>query len=316
MLYAVILMIQVDTLTRHYGPLRAVDGLSFAVETGTVLGFLGPNGAGKSTTMKMLTGYLRPGSGQVRIMGHDIVSARRRAQRCMGYLPEGSPLYPEMTVADFLSFIAAMRGLEGEQRQQRFNYVVEALSLQRVLPQRIATLSKGFARRVGLAQAIMHDPSVLILDEPTDGLDPNQKQQVRQLIRAMARERIIIISTHVLEEVEAVCNRVLVIHRGRCVLDDSPLGMMAQSRYCGAVSLTVDQPERVASALGRLDEVAEVELRSGRLTALPSGRGRLFDAVTALVREQGWQIDQLTLESGRMEEVFARLTQARGAAHG
>lgn len=308
-------MIEVNQLTRHYGPLRAVDGLSFVVEPGTVLGFLGPNGAGKSTTMKMLTGCLRPDSGHVRINGHDIVSARRRAQQCAGYLPEGSPLYPEMTVADFLSFIAHMRGLRGARRDQRLAYVVEALSLRGVLAQRVATLSKGFARRVGLAQAIVHDPPVLVLDEPTDGLDPNQKRQVRHLIRGMASDRIVIISTHVLEEVEAVCNRVLVIDRGRCVLDDTPLGMLARSRYCGAVSLTVDQPERVASALGGLDEVAEVELRAGRLTALPSGRGELFDAVSALIREHGWPVHQLVLESGRLDEVFAHLTQAEAKRH-
>lgn len=316
MLYAVVLMIEVDNLTRHYGPLRAVDGLDFLVEPGTVLGFLGPNGAGKSTTMKMLTGCLRPDSGRIRIMGHDIVSARRRAQQCVGYLPEGSPLYPEMTVADFLLFIAHMRGLSGERRDQRLRYVVEALSLRGVLAQRMVTLSKGFSRRVGLAQAIVHDPPVLILDEPTDGLDPNQKRQVRQLIRSMASDRIVIISTHVLEEVEAVCNRVLVIDRGRCVLDDTPLGMLARSRYCGAVSLTVDQPERVASALGSLDAVAEVELRSGRLTALPSGRGELLGAVSGLIREHGWPVHQLVLESGRLDEVFAKLTQAGGEAHG
>jgi ABC-2 type transport system ATP-binding protein len=204
-------MIEAKLLTKRYGSLLAVDQLSFRVEPGTVLGFLGPNGAGKSTTMKMLTGFLAPSSGSAEIFGHDIGSDGLAARRMMGYLPEGAPLYGELSVARFLRFVAEARGLRGEQARQAVDRAVERLSLEEVMDQTIETLSKGFKRRVGLAQAILHDPPVLVLDEPTDGLDPNQKHEVRRLIREMAPEKIIIISTHILEEVDALCTRAMII---------------------------------------------------------------------------------------------------------
>jgi ABC-2 type transport system ATP-binding protein len=221
-------MIEIKNLSKRFGALTAVDDVSFNVEPGQVLGFLGPNGAGKSTTMKMITGFLAPTSGTVRVCGHDVEQAPLAAKRVMGYLPEGAPSYGEMTVNAFLEFIADVRGLRGEERAKRKSDVVERLSLQGVLEQSIETLSKGFRRRVGLAQAILHDPKVLILDEPTDGLDPNQKHEVRTLISHMAKDKIIVISTHILEEVDAVCNRAIIISGGRVLADDTPKGLAAR----------------------------------------------------------------------------------------
>jgi ABC-2 type transport system ATP-binding protein len=222
-------MIEVRQLTKRYGPLTAVDALSFSVQPGEVLGFLGPNGAGKSTTMKMIAGFLAPTSGSVSVCGFDVASQPLEARSVMGYLPEGAPSYGEMTVAGFLGFIADVRGISGSLRRSRFDDVVGRLALGGVLGQPIETLSKGYKRRVGLAQAILHDPKVLILDEPTDGLDPNQKHEVRTLIDAMARDKIIIISTHILEEVDAVCTRAIIITHGRLLADDTPAKLEARS---------------------------------------------------------------------------------------
>jgi ABC-2 type transport system ATP-binding protein len=218
-------MIEVKNLTRHFGAKVAVDNLSFKVQPGEVLGFLGPNGAGKSTTMKMITGFLRPSSGNVWVCGFEVQENSIAAQRRLGYLPEGAPLYSDMTTAELLSFIAAVRGFSGQEKLRRIANVVERVHLESVLHQSIETLSKGFKRRVGLAQAILHDPEVLILDEPTDGLDPNQKYEVRQLIRTMAKDKVIILSTHILEEVDAVCTRAIIINDGRLLVDDTPTAL-------------------------------------------------------------------------------------------
>ena len=223
-------MIEIENLTKHFGPVAAVAGLSLNVRRGEVLGFLGPNGAGKSTSMKMVAGYLVPDSGSVRIAGHDIASDTIAAQRLLGYLPEGAPAYGEMTPRQFLSFIAEIRGLHGARARDAKALAIARTELGAVLDRPIETLSKGFRRRVGLAQAILHDPEVLILDEPTDGLDPNQKHAVRALIREMAPTKTIVISTHVLEEVEAVCSRAVIIDRGRIVADATPAELMARSK--------------------------------------------------------------------------------------
>jgi ABC-2 type transport system ATP-binding protein len=222
-------MIEISHLSKRYGALTAVDDVTFEVRPGEVLGFLGPNGAGKSTTMKVITGFLAPTSGRVRVCGHDLETAPLAAKACMGYLPEGAPNYAEMTVRNFLDFIADIRGLVAEKRRTRLNDVIERLHLSSVLEQAIETLSKGFKRRVGLAQALVHDPQVLILDEPTDGLDPNQKHEVRTLISAMAKDKIIVISTHILEEVDAVCNRAIIIANGRILADDTPKGLASRA---------------------------------------------------------------------------------------
>jgi ABC-2 type transport system ATP-binding protein len=223
-------MIEIENLTKHFGPVMAVAGLSFRVGRGEVLGFLGPNGAGKSTSMKMAAGYLVPDAGTARIAGHDVVCDTLAAQRLLGYLPEGAPAYGDMTPRQFLSFIAAIRGLTGAAARDAMARAIDRTELASVLERPIDTLSKGFRRRVGLAQAILHDPEVLILDEPTDGLDPNQKHAVRELIREMAPTKTIVISTHVLEEVEAVCTRAIIIYRGRMVADAAPAELMARSK--------------------------------------------------------------------------------------
>jgi len=217
-------MILVETLVKRFGALTAVDGVSVAVERGTVLGFLGPNGAGKSTTMRMIAGFLTPTAGSVRICGYDVQAEPLEAKRCVGYLPEGAPTYPDMTPRQFLDFVAQARGLPAADRRAAVERAVALVELEPVLHQSIDTLSKGFKRRVGLAQAILHDPPVLVLDEPTDGLDPNQKHQVRQLIRTMAEDKAIVISTHILEEVEAVCTRALIIGNGTVLAEGEPAG--------------------------------------------------------------------------------------------
>jgi ABC-2 type transport system ATP-binding protein len=222
-------MIEINHLTKRYGALLAVNDISFTVEPGQVLGFLGPNGAGKSTTMKMITGFLTPTSGSIRVCGHDVQAAPIAAKSCMGYLPEGAPSYAEMTVRSFLDFIANVRDLSDDVRKRRLDDVIQRLALQGVLEQAIETLSKGFKRRVGLAQALLHDPLVLILDEPTDGLDPNQKHQVRTLIGEMSKDKIIVISTHILEEVDAVCNRAIIISSGRLLADDTPKNLASRA---------------------------------------------------------------------------------------
>ena len=307
-------MIRAHSLTRRYGPLLAVDHLSFEVEPGTILGFLGPNGAGKSTTRKMLTGFLEPSSGSAEIFGHDIRSDGLAARRRLGYLPEGAPLYGELSVERFLAFVAEARGFRGDELRQRVHAAIDRLSLGEVAAQTIETLSKGFKRRVGIAQAILHDPPALILDEPTDGLDPNQKHEVRRLISEMSSDKIMIISTHILEEVDALCTRAMIIARGRLLADDTPDGLLRRSRYHNAVTLVLDDLEIAASRLGELPEAAAVEIRRGRLTVFPSGRGNLFEAVTGVVREAGWQVSQVQLESGRLDEVFRAVTGAEDVA--
>jgi ABC-2 type transport system ATP-binding protein len=305
-------MIKTEALTKRYGTLTAVDAVSFTASPGEVLGFLGPNGAGKTTTMRMLAGFITPTSGSASICGHDVDTDPLAARRCVGYLPEGAPAYGEMTVRDFLDFIADLRRLRGAGRA-RVETAIERLQLQSVLTQTIETLSKGFRRRVGLAQAIMHDPPVLILDEPTDGLDPNQKHEVRTLINDMAGDKTVIISTHILEEVDAVCTRAIIIAHGRIVADDTPHGLAARSRYHNAVSLQLSRPEQLAmarAALAALPAVAAVEVneRDARLTALPRDGAPLLDALSALTTSQGIALKELHLESGRLDEVFRTIT--------
>ena len=230
-------MIEIQELQKSFGDFRAVDGVSFSVQPGEVLGFLGPNGAGKSTTMRMITGFLTPSGGAVKVAGTDVGIDPIAAKRRIGYLPEGAPLYPDMTPRTLLEFIAEVRGVPASERKARIEKVVAQVHISGVLDQRIDTLSKGFKRRVGLAQAIVHDPEILILDEPTDGLDPNQKHEVRQLIEEMSQDKVIILSTHILEEVEAVCSRAIIITHGKVVYDGTP------------------QELKERSPSGRLDEV-------------------------------------------------------------
>ena len=301
--------IEARSLSKNFGSIVAVDRLSFAVGPGEVLGFLGPNGAGKSTTMKMLTGFLAPSGGTATINGHDIINDALAVRRIIGYLPEGAPSYGEMTVRNFLEFIARARGFKGREARRKAAAAIDRLNLDRVPEQPIETLSKGFKRRVGLAQAILHDPQVLILDEPTDGLDPNQKHEVRNLIRDMSSEKIIVISTHMLEEVHALCNRAMIISDGRLLVDDSPAGLIARSRYHNAVTLVVEEPERVASILSEMPQARKVELSEGELTVFPADGARLFGVISEAVKEYGWSVSELRLEAGRLDEVFRQVTQ-------
>lgn len=215
-------LIEIEGLTKRFGAFTAVDDVSFSVARGEVLGFLGPNGAGKSTTMRMLAGFMTPTAGTARICGHDVQADSVAARRTLGFLPEGAPTYPEMTVEAFLAFVASVRGYGGSEAKKRIARAIELTTLQGVRLQPVETLSKGFKRRVGLAQALLHDPPVLVLDEPTDGLDPNQKHEVRTLIRQMAPEKAIVISTHILEEVDAICSRAIIIARGKILADATP----------------------------------------------------------------------------------------------
>jgi ABC-2 type transport system ATP-binding protein len=306
-------MIKTEHLTKRYDSVTAVDDVTFSVGPGEVLGFLGPNGAGKTTTMRMIAGFVAPTSGTASICGHDIEADPLGAKASLGYLPEGAPTYGEMTVRRFLEFIADLRRLEGAQRKKRLDHVIDRLQLSSVLDQSIETLSKGFRRRVGLAQAIVHDPPVLILDEPTDGLDPNQKHEVRTLINDMARDKIIVISTHILEEVDAVCTRAIIIARGKIIADDSPTRLALKSRYYNAVSLQLEQPEQLAAAraaIAALPAVAEVEIseREGRLTALPRERAAILPAISELAVARGFKLKELHLEPGRLDEVFRTIT--------
>ena len=301
-------MIRIDNLTKSFGPFTAVNGLSFSVAPGEVLGFLGPNGAGKSTTMKMITGFLAPTSGKVTVFNHDATEQPLKAKQLIGYLPEGAPSYGDMTPRQFLKFIAQVRGFRGSELNARVQRVEKALHLEAVFDQPIETLSKGFKRRVGLAQAIIHDPKVLILDEPTDGLDPNQKQEVRNLIANLSKDKIVIVSTHILEEVSAVCTRAIIIAGGKILADGTPQELEARSRYHGAISMTLQGAQNAESELVKLPQVASVEADQGRLVVFPNSGQSLFAPVNELITQRGWQVDELHVERGRLDEVFRSIT--------
>jgi len=308
-------MIVIEKLTKNFGPIAAVSGIDLKVPKGEVLGFLGPNGAGKSTTMKMIAGYLTPTTGRVAICGHDVETDTIRAQAKLGYLPEGAPAYGDMTPRQFLAFIARVRGFAGAEAKKRAARAAALTELEPVMQQPIETLSKGFKRRVGLAQAILHDPPVLVMDEPTDGLDPNQKHSVRNLILAMAAEKAIIISTHLLEEVEAVCTRAVIIDRGRVVADGTPGNLLARSRYHNAVSVSLPQGQTSAAktALQGQEGVASVE-ETGRhdglvtLTAYPRGNELIIERISALAASERWDVKELYAEAGRLDDVFRAIT--------
>ena len=308
-------MIKIEGLTKRFGHLTAVNDLSLSVAKGELLGFLGPNGAGKSTTMKMITGFLTPTTGLVRVCGHDVESDEIAAQSCIGYLPEGAPAYGDMTARQFLHFIAQVRGFKAPKARERIETVVARTELSDVLDQRIETLSKGFKRRVGLAQAILHDPPVLIMDEPTDGLDPNQKHAVRTLLRAMAAEKAIIVSTHLLEEVEAICTRAVIIDRGQIVADGTPAQLLARSRYHNAVILSVPeaQGETVIAKLKTLANLASIESAGHggglvEITAFSRKNVLLIEDVSAMAVRERWDVRELHADGGRLDEVFRAIT--------
>jgi ABC-2 type transport system ATP-binding protein len=299
-------MIKIENLVKTFGAKRAVDGISFSVERGEVLGFLGPNGAGKSTTMRMVTGFMPPTSGTVSIGGHDVVESPLEAKRLIGYLPENAASYPDMTVKGFLEFAAELRDLQGNKKKQAVARVVELCFLGSVLRQSIDTLSKGYKHRTCLAQALIHDPQVLIMDEPTDGLDPNQKHEVRNLIKELGKDKAIVFSTHILEEVDAACTRAIIIDRGRIVANGTPEELRAMSDLAGAVTLSAHgaSAEKL-SALGRVEDL------NGAFRIYPRDKSRaaeLAQDVVELVSREGWRVEGMFSERGELDEVFRRIT--------
>ena len=307
-------MIEVKNLTKRFGQKTAVDNISFTVKKGEVLGFLGPNGAGKSTTMRMITGYLPPTEGQISIDGADVVNEPIVAKARIGYLPEAAPLYSDMTVSTFLSFIAELRG----KGKADVEMALDTCFLDPVRNQNIDTLSKGYRHRTCLAQSILHDPDILILDEPTDGLDPNQKQEVRSLIKRMGEGKVIIFSTHILEEVEAACTRAIIIDQGSVVADGTPDELKARASGAGAVAVKItgmagsgirSELMALSGAAGVLDEEAGESVFSGKVLPAKPG-GKLSEEIFNLCKEKQWVLEELHLEQGRLDDVFREITVA------
>ena len=311
-------MIKVENLVKNFGPKLAVNDVTFTVERGEVLGFLGPNGAGKSTTMRMVTGFIPPTSGRITVGGHDMLENPIPAKRLIGYLPENAPSYADMTVQGFLGFAAEMRGMTGETKKKAVNRAVEMCMLDNVLNQTIDTLSKGYRHRTCLAQSIIHDPEILIMDEPTDGLDPNQKHEVRNLIKRMGANKAIIFSTHILEEVDAACSRVLIIDRGRIVANGTPDELRHRSQLAGAVSLVIadvsaaELGEKLAAIplVSRVETISESANQSivRAYPRDPVQKPELVRAVLELVAQQRWKIEDLRTEEGHFDEVFRSIT--------
>lgn len=311
-------MIEVISLTKQFGPKRAVDNISFSVSRGEVLGFLGPNGAGKSTTMRMVTGYIPPTLGTVTIDGHDIQSAPLKAKAKIGYLPENAPLYSDMTVESFLGFAAELRGISGTARKAAIDKAIDTCFLEKVRRQSLDTLSKGYRHRTCLAQSIVHDPDVLILDEPTDGLDPNQKQEVRNLIKRMGAEKTIIFSTHILEEVEAVCSRAIIIDQGKVVADGSPDELKRRASRAGAVKVRIKglTGSGVLAELEKLPHAQSIEtIESGDSffvgRVLPKKStidGTLPGEIYQFCAGRQLQLQELAVDEGRLDEMFREIT--------
>lgn len=307
-------MVEVDNLVKHYGPIRAVNGVSFSVSKGEVLGFLGPNGAGKSTTMKMITCFLPPTSGTARVKGHDILTDPVKVREQLGYLPESAPLYEEMTVEKFLRFIAQVRGCSGAEVGKSVDRVFETTQIHKVAHQPIHTLSKGFRQRVCFAQALLHDPEVLILDEPTDGLDPNQKQAVRDLISSMKDEKVIILSTHILEEVDAICTRAIIISEGLVKVDGTPEELRRKSSYFGAVSLKLPKADRgFLDQLGQLNGIDKVERLPSEevvsIRCMPQSGKEIATGVFDFLKDKGVSATEFHVDEGRLDEVFRTITR-------
>ncbi len=311
-------MIKVENLVKNFGTKRAVDGISFSVERGEVLGFLGPNGAGKSTTMRMITGFIPPTEGRITVGGHDMLDNPIPAKRMIGYLPENAPAYTDMTVWGFLSFAAELRGLRGEARKKAVQRAIDMCFLEAVVHQSVDTLSKGYRHRTCFAQSIIHDPDILILDEPTDGLDPNQKHEVRNLIRRMGEKKAIIFSTHILEEVEAACTRAIIIDRGKIVANGTPRQLLQRSDVAGAVSVRVVgvASEIVRQKLSQVPQARKATIvREDKSSVWArvyagdgAGDGLLARNVAQVSMKEGWTIEELHTEEGRLDEVFRAIT--------
>ena len=311
--------ISLKRLTKRFGPILAVNGISLSVGSGEILGFLGPNGAGKSTTMRMITGFIEPTSGTAEVLGKDVSRNPVDIKRCIGYLPEGAPTYGDMTAKSYLGFIAEIRGFFGAEKRRRIDTVVDNVNIKEVMNQPIDTLSKGFKRRVGLAQSLLHDPEILIMDEPTDGLDPNQKHQVRTLIREMSRDKAIIISTHILEEVEAVCSRAVIIAQGRLLADGTPQKLLAQASNHNAVVITIDKGianDELRREIKAIPGVADIENlpsinednETCRLRALPKDGSSIAEDIWKILRSKNTPVREIFIERGALEDVFRQIT--------
>ncbi len=309
-------MIKVKGLTKLFGVKKAVDNISFDVERGEILGFLGPNGAGKSTTMRMITGFLPPTKGTASIFGHDIVDDSINARKKIGYLPENAPVYPDMTVNGYLDFCAEIRGFSGMAKKNAVGETLEKCFLSNVRHQSVHTLSKGYKQRVCFAQSIIHDPDYLIFDEPTDGLDPNQKHEVRLMIKQMSSKKVIIFSTHILDEVDAVCSRAIIISDGKIVADDTPEGLKKRSPGHGAVLLTLKTGDEQAmhekfQALECVNSAALVdnEKSATQLRILPKDpMVSIADTIMETAASNGFGVESFFIEKGRLEDVFRQIT--------
>lgn len=310
-------MITAKSLTKAFGPKVAVDNVTFEVNTGEVLGFLGPNGAGKSTTMKMLTGFLPMNSGSITINGHDIAAEPIQAKASIGYLPENAPAYPDSTVEGFLNFIAEAKGLSGDKKREAVDKAIATCQLEKVRRQTIDTLSKGYKHRTCFAQAIINNPPILILDEPTDGLDPNQKHEMRNLIREMGKTKAIIVSTHILEEVEAICTRVIIIDKGKVVFNGTPAELRGRSQEAGTVVVATAKVEfkefeAAAKQLPNVSQVVDKGKADGRnlFAVVPrkANEGCLAGDVKAMMDGKGWGFVELHTEAGRLDDVFRSIT--------
>jgi ABC-2 type transport system ATP-binding protein len=304
-------MIEVQSLHKKYGSINAVNGLSFEVTRGEILGFLGPNGAGKSTTMKMITGFIRPTSGTVLVDNMDVQENAVSVKERIGYMPENGPVYGEMTVEEFLIFIAEIRGFDDPtQQEDRIDRVCDLCRLNSVRHQSIETLSKGFKQRVGFAQAVLHDPPVLVLDEPTDGLDPNQKKEVRKIIKAMAKDKAIILSTHILEEVSALCTRVIIIAKGEVIADESPESLLQRNKYYNALKIEFEGAdlEAVKQSLKELPEVAAAEINENSVEVFPKNKQSIETLVLNVCRENNWHVSGFEKRPIGLDEVFWELT--------
>jgi ABC-2 type transport system ATP-binding protein len=310
-------VIDVEHLSKNYGDIRAVNGVSFSVPKGQVMGFLGPNGAGKSTTMKMITGFIEPTEGSVRVGGFDVRQKSLEVRKLIGYLPESAPSYGEMLVREFLEFVAEIRGQRGVKRKAAAQKMREVCSLDDVWNRPIETLSKGYRQRVGFAQALIHDAPVLILDEPTDGLDPNQKYEVRKLIKEMGQDKTIILSTHILEEVEAVCERVVIIAQGEIVADATPDQLKSQSNLHNAITIRMpekltDQAKEMLAGLGSVSHVERLDGAVDRLRVFPCQGSAIIEEVTRAIKEKNLEFDELHVEPGRLDDVFRKVTRQVG----
>jgi ABC-2 type transport system ATP-binding protein len=307
-------MITVEKLTKSFGLKPAVDHLSFQVDRGEILGFLGPNGAGKSTSMRMITGFLTPTDGKVSVCGFDVLEQSLEARRRIGYLPENAPIYSDMSVRSFLGFCAEIRGLFGAAKDQAIERVVDLCFLGPVFRQSVDTLSKGYRHRTCLAQALIHDPEVLILDEPTDGLDPNQKHEVRSLIKRMGPEKAIVFSTHILEEVDAVCTRALIIDRGRIVANGTPAELRAGAPQAGSILLTVRALTwgELEPQLLKLPHLAKAESYASedrhRTVVRLHPKGELLPELLEAAARGSWKVEHLNVDEGRLDEVFRAIT--------